>query len=538
MPDFPAQALLRLRPTLADKPVVVVAGDPPLEKVLSLNHQARAAGVAEGITRAELDSFPALTVLRRSLAEERTTRAALLEAAGAFTPRVEIHASATSAFVLALDMAGTTRIFGPAADAVGAMARTFATLRIHARLAASANLNTAICAAPSAHKAHVIIPAGEEQIWLAPLLLAALPLTPVQAETLALWGLRTLGDLAALPEVDLVVRLGQAGKRLRLLARGEFPHLMVPVEPVFTLEEYVAFDGPVELLEQLLYLLAPLLDQLLARAQAHALALASLTVRMGLDGGALHTRTLKPALPVLDRDVLMKLLQLDLEAHPPPAGVVTLHLHAEPGDRSRVQLGLFAPQLPEPLRLDVTLARIAALVGEERVGRARLLDTHRTDRFIMERFTVPSDAIKPRPTSGINARLTGGRVGLQSHHKTAHEEVASAPAMPRQAAALRRCRPPIPISVQQQATTEPALTTQSATALKAQRPAVFFLNGMRYTIQQAYGPWRRSGEWWSTNLWSAEDWDLAATGPTGVKLLCQISHNLLDHNWQLEAMYD
>ena len=75
---------------------------------------------------------------------------------------------------------------------------------------------------------------------------------------------------------------------MRLLARGEHPHLMVPEEPVFTLEEFVAFDAPVELMESLLFVLGPMLDQLLARAQYRSFALASVKVRLGLDGGDEH----------------------------------------------------------------------------------------------------------------------------------------------------------------------------------------------------------------------------------------------------------
>ncbi len=310
---------------------------------------------------------------------------------------------------------------------------------------------------------------------------------------LALWGLRTLGELAALPEVELVVRMGQTGKRLRLLARGEHPHLMVPEEPVFALEEFVAFDAPVELMESLLFVLGPMLDQLLARAQNRAFALASVTVRLGLDGGGEHERTIKPALPVLQREVLLKLLHLDLQAHPPPAGVVSIFAHAEPGDRSKVQLGLFAPQLPEPLRLEVTLARIAALVGEDRVGRAALRDTHRPYSFVMERFVVPTST--PKETKA------------------------------RPAAALRRCRPPVELSVRNE----------------GRRLISFFLHGKRYAVQQAYGPWRKSGDWWSSEVWSCEEWDVCATcsnASTEETLLCLITHDLLSHRWQLEALYD
>jgi protein ImuB len=489
VPEFPAQALMRLRPELARAPVVVLAGDPPLQQVCSANAEAFKLGVAPGMTRAELDSFTGLCVLRRSDAEERTARTVLLEAAGMFTPRIEVLRSSSSAFVLVLDMTGTERIFGPASQAIGSVVRSLTGLRFYVQAGASANFHAAVCIAPSARKEPAIIPMGREAEHLHRLPLRALNLTPQQSEALSLWGLHTLGDLAALQEVELVVRLGQEGKRLRLLARGEHPHLMLPEEPVFALEEFVAFDAPVELLDSLLFVLGPMLDQLLTRARNRALALASVTVKLGLDGGGEHERTIKPALPVALREVLLKLLHLDLQAHPPPAGVISIFVQAEPGDRSKVQLGLFAPQLPEALRLDITLARIAALVGQERVGRARLLDSHSADSFKMERFVVS-------PANG--AREKRRKV----------------------TATLRRFRPALKLSVEHE----------------GQRLAAFDLRGKRYTVQQAYGPWRKSGDWWSSGIWSREEWDVLAHADD--TLLCVLAHDLLRHQWQLEALYD
>ena len=490
VPDFAAQALLRLRPHLASLPVAVLAGDPPFEEVCSANEGALRQGVVRAMTRAELESFAGVTALRRSEVEERGARAALLEMAGTFTPRVEVRAASASAFVMVLDMTGTTLIFGSTVQILSTMTRALSALRFRGRLASSANFHTAVCLAPFARKSPVLVPKGSEAVSLSRLPFSALRLTPQQADAMTLWGLRTLGELAALPEQELIVRLGQDGRRLWLLARGQHPHLMVPEEPVFTLKEFVSFDAPVEILESLLFVLGPMLDQLLARAQNRAFALASVTVKLGLNGGSEHERTIKPALPVLQREVLLRLLHLDLQAHPPAAGIMSIHLHAEPGDRSKVQLGLFSPQLPEALRLDVTLARIAALVGEDRVGRARLRDTHCPDSFLMERFVVPASP---------------------STQRTA-----------RNAVALRRCRPPVPLSVKQQ----------------DRRVLSFFLQGKQYTVQQAYGPWRKSGEWWS-GVWSREEWDIAAKATqTGEILLCLITQNLHDHRWHLEALYD
>jgi protein ImuB len=72
---------------------------------------------------------------------------------------------------------------------------------------------------------------------------------------------------------------------------------------------------------------------------------------------------IRPALPTVDRKFLLKLLQLEIAAHPPPAAVLSLTLSAEAGQSSKVQLGLFAPQTPEPSRLDVTIARLKAIAG-------------------------------------------------------------------------------------------------------------------------------------------------------------------------------
>jgi protein ImuB len=488
--EFPAQALARLRPELTRGAMVVVEGEAPLEQVISANGAARRMGVRRGMTKAELESFGAMTVLRRSGSEERSAEIALLEAAGAFTPRVQVvKASAQAAWTMVLDMAGTERIFGPVEQSLAELRRALRGLKFKVRMAASANFHAAVCMAGAGARPVTVIPEGREAEWLAGLPLGCLGLTAQQAEAFELWGLKTLGELAALPEVDLIVRLGQEGKRLRLLARGQHKHLMVPREEVFALEEFLELDAPVELLESLLFVLGPMLGQLIARARNHALALAKVKVVLGLDGGGEHVRTIKPALPTADRELLLKLLHLDLEAHPPAAGVLTVRLTAEAGKRGKVQMGLFSPQLPEPARLDVTLARIAALVGEERVGRARLKDTHRPESFAMERFVVPAGAAKTQEA--------------------------------RSCVALRRLRPPLALEVWRE----------------GERLSGFRMRGAVYRIEQAHGPWRRSGEWWSGEVWSSEEWDVEAVGAEG-RVVGVVSYDRLGRVWRLEGLYD
>ncbi|MFI5087059.1 MAG: hypothetical protein ACHP7I_01590 [Terriglobales bacterium] len=84
------------------------------------------------------------------------------------------------------------------------------------------------------------------------------------------------------------------------------------------------------------------------------------------------TRCLRLPVPMLDAKVFLKLLQLDLQAHPPQAPVTKVWLRAEPAEPRRAQNGLFVPEAPEAEKLSVTLARIERVVGKSVVdGRWR-----------------------------------------------------------------------------------------------------------------------------------------------------------------------
>ena len=81
-------------------------------------------------------------------------------------------------------------------------------------------------------------------------------------------------------------------------------------------------DSPVEILDSLLFVISVMLDQLILRAADRVLAIASVTVTLTLEGGATHMRTVRPALPSNDKQLWIKLLHLDLEAHPPQAAIL------------------------------------------------------------------------------------------------------------------------------------------------------------------------------------------------------------------------
>ena len=175
--------------------------------------------------------------------------------------------------------------------------------------------------------------------------------------------------------------------RLRELARGEGDRKLLPLEEPLRFEDEIELEYPVELLEPLAFLLARLINGLATRLATRALATDELRLRLKLETGGTHERTLRLPVPSLDTKAFLKLLQLDLEAHPPAAPVVHLWMGVNPVKPQAAQTGLFVPVAPEPVKLELTLARIQAIVGEGRVGTPELLDTHRPDAFRINKGT-------------------------------------------------------------------------------------------------------------------------------------------------------
>ena len=518
VPQLATQAAARLRPHLASTTIVVMEGQRPHERVFSLNEKARAMGLGEGMTRIEVDTFTAVHILARSISEERSARAILSEAMSGYTPRFEPR-TAASDWECVLDLAGTERLMGDARTLALKLFAHLQRLGFNAAVVMSANADAGISLARSLawsafeDKVGVIADsAGQKAI--SGLDLTVLRLEEEAEERFSTWGIATLGELAALPETALIARMGQAGKQLRLRARGELPHLLEPAVETFSLTESLELEEPVETLEPLLFLLNPMLEQLLLRARERALALAAVTVlftievptdrELGSASNAVsdkpaaptYARTIRPAVPTLNRPLLLKMLQLDLEAHPSSGSVRHVTLSAEPGDTSRIQMGLFAPQMPEPTRFEDTHARLVSLVGEQNVGRVRAQDTHSPEAFQLERFMLPHTGLKA-PTD----REEGTRPST----------------------AIRRLRPPVTVRVN----------------LQGSRIEGFWYESRRFDVLRCYGPWRASGDWWCGQVWSADTWDVAAREVSeGELMICLVAHDLVRNQWQLEGVYD
>ena len=400
----------------------------------------------------------------------------LLRLAQEFSPRVE----RTAADTIALDADGLERIHGLPQQIASAIARRAADRGLEASVAIASNLDTAVYAARGFAGVNVI-PHGDEAKYLGTLPLALLNPSPEMIETLERWGIRRFRDLAALPELGLAERLGTEGLRLHTLARGEGDRPLVPIEEPLHFEEEAELDYPLELLEPLLFVLARLLSGLRARLESHGLAAIALRLRLRLEKNGEHLRELRFPVPMLDTKAFLKLLDLDLSAHPPPEPIVRVWLEAEHAKPRAAQTGLFIPIAPEPEKLELTLARLRSIVGENNVGSPVLLDTHRPGAFRMA----------ARPLSAVSATA-----------------VAASP--------LRAIRPPRAARVQ----------------MAEGQPVHVHAEGIRGHVVSSAGPWRTSGDWWTTGPWARDEWDVALSDGALYRIYSERG------SWYVDGSYD
>src|SRR5439155_4488715 len=123
------------------------------------------------------------------------------------------------------------------------------------------------------------------------------------------------------------------------------------------------------------------LDRLCQRLEARGFACQRLELQMRLEPDGFQSRSIDLPAPTRDVKTLLTLMRLELEARPPGAPVAGFAFVAHPDRPRRAQLSLFGPAALSPDRLATTIARLAALLGADRVGSPRTVNGHRPERF-------------------------------------------------------------------------------------------------------------------------------------------------------------
>jgi protein ImuB len=403
-----------------------------------------------------------------------------------FSPRFERYPPD----LVAIDIRGLERLIGPPRAIAHEMRREAAHrgLRVHVAIART---QVAAVLLALAHPGITLVERGDEAAALAPVAIDILGspgsqgllgsqgsggsnpvnlVNPVSLiSTLKQWGLKRLGELAALPSADLAARLGQQGLAWQAIARGEDIHPLVPTLPDERFEAALELEWPIEGLDPLSFVLTRLLEPLSTRLERRDRGAAVLHIRLRLVTRAVHARSLELPAPLRDVRTLRTLALVDLESHPPPAAIDAVTVVIDPTPGRVLQHALFARAHPTPDQISTLLARLGALMGQDRIGAPSTLDTDRPGAFEMNPFAVQehqrgrgdSEDRAPRvPAAGGDAAPNG----LVS--------------------ALRRFRQPVAARV----------TMVDGRPVRVTTDRRGFTGG---AVVACAGPWRTSGDWWA-----------------------------------------
>jgi protein ImuB len=426
------------------------------------------------------------------LTNDLPDHAALLQVALAHSPRVE----ETGAGCVYLDASGLQGLFGDEPHLAERLRDAAAARGLAIRVGIAASRMGALAAARLGSGVMVVEPGGAAALAAAPLSL--LTLSEDLTTRLARWGLRTLGELAALPTAGLFERAGAEGVHAQRLARGEDPRPLASWRPVPAFEESVECEWGLETLEPVVERLGEMAARVCGRLDARGLAADGFEWVCRLAAGPPHEGALTPAVPLTEAVAVTGLLRLALEARPPRGIVEGLTLRVRPVRMAPAQESLTDPSRPSPRFLAATMNRLAALVGSDRIGAPALLDSHRPDAVGLGTY-APS----PSPLRG-EGRVRGGTVRGGTVR-------GAAPVL-----ALRRLRPPAPAAV----------------TLASGRPVAMRSSRLAGRIVAGVGPWRSSGEWWTTHPWLQDEWDVELADGT----LCRLAHD--GSAWHLAGIYD
>ncbi len=414
----------------------------------------------------------------------------LLDLALEFSPLVEQTDSQTVVF----SITPLRKLFGSAHQIASEICRAGYERKLEANLAIASNIDTSILLARHATGVTLAAP-GEERFKLAAIPITALfshdiPIDPKLLQILHRWGLKTCEDLASLPEIGIAERLGAPGVYLRNLACGTVERpLRVPAS-LTSYEERRELEHPLHLLEPLLFLLGSVLNDLCRRLRSQSMAARSLEAHFELEQREPYRCELEFPVPITESTALLKLLQLHLERHSPSAPVVAFTLRVEPATPQRIQHGFFIPPAPPADKLQITLARIAAMVGKENVGTPALLNTRRPDAFELRPYHPPG--------AQTSAETPEARQTLHL--------------------AMRLFRPALPARVR----------------LAAATPQDVRAPGVKGSVLRCAGPWKTSGEWWASTAWSRQEWDVALDDGA----LYRIYQEIESREWYVHAVYD
>jgi protein ImuB len=497
VPMFPLAARLRSEPDLLQEALAIIEGNAQNAHVIAATRRARTKGIRPGMSLAQARALvPKLIARARDAECERTAQEALFEVAETFSPRVEDAGEG----LVYVDVTGMERHYQMAVgDGCPELALAKAAIASAEKMGFPARVGIAASklaarVAAELPQSPTIVEAGKETEFLAPLPLARLTPELDAATTLRRWGIGSIGELAELPESEVASRLGELGRELHHAARGIDPRPLMPRQLPPDFREGMELEWPLVAIEPFLFIASAALDRLSQRMEVQGFACKRLELTLSLEPDGFHARAIDLPAPTRDVKTMLTLLRLDLEKNPPGAPVIGFSLVAHPDRPRRAQLTLFGPSALSPEKLATTIARLVALLGDDRVGMAMAVDGHLPERYQLGDYAPP-----PPPQTRQKPQQSRGLL------------------------AVRVFRPPMAVEV---------ITRQSDGATQ-----IASINGegdLSGPVRMSSGPWRVESGWWSDAPAAREYWDVELERG-GIYRVYQAAPTA---DWFVDARYD
>jgi protein ImuB len=359
--------------------------------VLDADPAARALGVRRGQTLGAAGRLaPEATFLEPEPEADRAAVEAALEALARFSPAVAgtLEPADPSFGLLEAQVDGLEPLWGPEprlAERIAAAVETPLAGRPGAGIGGTRFVASVAAAAARAGEL-VSVPPGDEALFLAPLPSALLTRDADVRARLSRFGLRRIGEVAAIARSALVARFGAEGERMGARARGEETEAFRPRRAPERVTLGLPIEPAVAEVEAIRFVLRRLATALTAGLTARGLAAARAQLRLELDvtfaaRGTPMTFEVDQRLPepTAEAEAVERLLLVRLERDPPPAPVSRVELELAGVEAAAgQQLPLFVPQAARGARLEWQLTGLALRFGADRVRRVAITDPEAT----------------------------------------------------------------------------------------------------------------------------------------------------------------
>ncbi len=468
-PEFRLQAVLRHSPELQGEPFALVDSTGTKPVVL----ETRAPQVESGMTVTQATArCPGLQLKVPNPGQESSAQEILVQLAYGLSPFVESTAPGVVTVELPMEKRFTEedfrlRVIDP-----------LKSLGLEVQIGIASNPDLALLAARHADPVQIV---KDCPAFLRPLPIAALDPSQELHTVLEGWGIHTVGALTALPMANVCQRLGNEAVELWEKARGGRDRPLRTEKPREVFEEKTELEFNVETLEPLLFLIRRFLDQLSRRLEQVYLVAARLRLVLRFDDGKTYEKAFAIPSPTRNTDLLFRMLHTHLENFTAEAPIIGLSIEVIPTRPVAEQFGLLEKGLKDPHQFAETLARLQALVGEDRVGVPRIEDSYRPDAVFVDPYVDRTSPPLAHPLVGLP---------------------------------LFWFRPSVTAKVQ----------------TDAGRPIYVRSERVNASVDEALGPWKLRGHWWSPLSWSREEWAIATQ--EGFYRLARIGNQ-----WVIEGIY-